>query len=495
MRSDIFLAIMVDLSPSRQWWYHQKLPHRLQQTLSSYAISALHVQKPANLSGIDRQHYELTPKRVAKDTIRFAKQIRKRLSEPNPYAELEVIGYQESLRKLLERTKTQQAKWLVIVPGNHVAVIPEAVDLTLQIAEENNAELVYAVQVTGLLPVVVSTAAFEKWVASNPKASPRIFEAPEEFAGFEKVVKVELVDAARVTGETRCWMQDAREVSLLQFWQTQQKDLAEALAARPDRAGAGRDKLTGVLEKYRAQVVSGLETYHVVGDINDVHALRRQMQTSGKPILDYFVVSTHYKWFLEKYAGLKPSSRVLDIGCSWGYLGIILASYLNPDGGYLGVEVQPEPVEWAQKRLGWLGANFKFLHVDIRNTHYNPAGTVARGEVRLPVSEGWADVIVLGSVFTHMQEDGVFSYLKEFRRLLSPTGIAAFSYLDSSSFWSNEELMVAVKSDPDKRTVFSRAKMEEMVKAAGLKTARPPVNMHQFERSEYQTWYFAGIEK
>jgi cyclopropane fatty-acyl-phospholipid synthase-like methyltransferase len=194
---------------------------------------------------------------------------------------------------------------------------------------------------------------------------------------------------------------------------------------------------------------------------------------------------------LQRYAGLKPSSRVVDIGCSWGYLALALANLLHQQGAYLGIEVQAAAVAWARERLAWLGQNFQFVHLDIHNDFYNPSGTTPRGRVRLPVADGWADVVMAGSVFTHMQPDGVQSYFAELRRILRPGGVAAFSYLDSTAFWSGEEHLCTVKSVPDEVTVYSRQRIAQMLESAGLAAAREPVNMRQFDRTDYQTWYFA----
>ena len=56
------------------------------------------------------------------------------------------------------------------------------------------------------------------------------------------------------------------------------------------------------------------------------------MTVTQKPVVDYFVMATHYVRFLRKYAGLTEDSRIVDIGCSWGYLGFALANVLSGRG-------------------------------------------------------------------------------------------------------------------------------------------------------------------
>jgi hypothetical protein len=90
-----------------------------------------------------------------------------------------------------------------------------------------------------------------------------------------------------------------------------------------------------------------------------------------------------------------------------------------------------------------------------------------------------------------MQPDGIAGYLAEFRRILRRNGVAAFSYLDSSSFWEGEDALFVHPDQRDKVTVYSRTRIEAMLSEAQLVASREPVNMRQYDRSDYQTWYFA----
>jgi hypothetical protein len=72
--------------------------------------------------------------------------------------------------------------------------------------------------------------------------------------------------------------------------------------------------------------------------------------------------------------------------------------------------------------------------------------------------------------------------------------VAAFSYFDSTSFWHGEETLIADPEVPDKCTVYSRNRIAQMLRDAGLETAREPVNLQIFERTDHQTWYFATLK-
>ena len=494
MKARSRVVLLVDLAPSRRWLLESGLLRATATRLSQDNAVHWHFQRPT-FRLRERQHYELR-KQLAKLVVRLIRRARRPLTMLRTYWRLlKAPGYDKSIQRLVAEAGSSQTEWLILVMGHHAAVLTEGIELGLRLAEEKRADLLHCSTVDGILPTVVSVAFLKRLLERDPTLDARLLETPAALSDYGKVIDVQLSDASRFPGQIRCWPRDEREQILVQFWKVHRAELAAALKEKPEIKGPGREKLAKLLMQYRETLVPGLETYHITGEINDLHALRRRMRTSGKPVLDYFVIATHFKRFLQQYAGLAPASHVLDIGCSWGYLGIILAGYLDAEGAYAGVEVQSEPIAWARKRLGWLGDNYRFHHLDVYNDLYNREASLARDQVKLPIEDGWADVIWIGSVFTHMQEDGVQSYFNEFQRMLRPGGIAAFSYRDSSSFWSMQQTHIGNKRIPDKTTVFSRERIESMLDKADLEIARPPVNMRQFGRTEYQTCYFATPRK
>jgi hypothetical protein len=63
-----------------------------------------------------------------------------------------------------------------------------------------------------------------------------------------------------------------------------------------------------------------------------------------------------------------------------------------------------------------------FLHVDVQNDLYNPNGLIPAAEWIFPLPANSVNLCVATSVFTHMREPEIAHYLKEIRRVLSPTG-------------------------------------------------------------------------
>ena len=116
------------------------------------------------------------------------------------------------------------------------------------------------------------------------------------------------------------------------------------------------------------------------------------------------------------------SSRVLDVGCGMGRLPIGILSLMENPPRYFGVDVDFASVDWCRRHVGHGRANFRFDHINVLNERYNPKGTHLGKDFRLPYEDCSLDLIYLYSVFSHMMPEDVQAYLREFRRLLVPTG-------------------------------------------------------------------------
>jgi SAM-dependent methyltransferase len=120
--------------------------------------------------------------------------------------------------------------------------------------------------------------------------------------------------------------------------------------------------------------------------------------------------------------GLRPGQRVLEIGCGIGRDAIPFTDVLGRDGRYIGIDVIADSIQWCTDNISRRHPNSTFVHQDIQDDLHNPSGTVALREVRLPVADRWADLVVLQSVFTHMLQNGVAHYLREIARCARSSG-------------------------------------------------------------------------
>jgi SAM-dependent methyltransferase len=147
---------------------------------------------------------------------------------------------------------------------------------------------------------------------------------------------------------------------------------------------------------------------------------RRLQSLAGNS--DFRATGEEFGRHLTDLAALSPSDRVLDIGCSAGRIARVLARDLRPPGSYDGFDVVPEAISWCRRHYRDTGARFRFVHADLGNTMYNPAGATSAAEYRFPYPDGAFDLVVATSVFTHLLTDAADHYLAEAARVLATGG-------------------------------------------------------------------------
>jgi len=123
-----------------------------------------------------------------------------------------------------------------------------------------------------------------------------------------------------------------------------------------------------------------------------------------------------------KTAGLRQQSAVLDIGSGIGRLALPLTQWLNAEGRYLGIEIGTEGVSWCIENITAKYPNFRFIHADIQNDYYNPAGQGTSAGFRLQGDPGTFDIAVFASVFTHLNAVDAEAWLSHVSKALRPDG-------------------------------------------------------------------------
>jgi len=137
-----------------------------------------------------------------------------------------------------------------------------------------------------------------------------------------------------------------------------------------------------------------------------------ELKATGEQFLRYFV----------NVCGLKSNARVLDVGCSIGRIAVAMTGYLNTRGGYEGLDIIPEAIEWCTRRITPKYPNFHFQFANVANKDYNPNGTVNAAQYTFPYDDASFDFVFLGSVFTHMLPAEMERYLFEIARVLKEGG-------------------------------------------------------------------------
>jgi len=123
--------------------------------------------------------------------------------------------------------------------------------------------------------------------------------------------------------------------------------------------------------------------------------------------------------------GLGAHDRVLDVGCGIGRIALRLAERF-PDLQYDGFDIVRYGILWTRKKLK-RQPNFRLIHVDIRNSFYNPFGRVRADSYAFPYCDGSHDVVFATSVFTHLRESSARAYFREAARVLAPGGSFYFT--------------------------------------------------------------------
>ena len=143
----------------------------------------------------------------------------------------------------------------------------------------------------------------------------------------------------------------------------------------------------------------------------------------GQDFVNYFV----------EQGGLKPTDRVLDIGCGIGRMAIPLTRVLKAPGGYDGFDVFPYGIGWCRRKISPRHSNFRFHHYDLTNTAYNRSGALDPASFQFPFADATFDFAFATSVFTHLTRPTTENYFKEIARTLRPGGrlVASFFVLDA----------------------------------------------------------------
>ena len=131
---------------------------------------------------------------------------------------------------------------------------------------------------------------------------------------------------------------------------------------------------------------------------------------------------------LIEICGLKPTERVLDVGCGVGRVAIPLTSYLNYNGSYEGFDVVPKEIKWCQKKISPRFPNFNFQLADVYNKAYNPYAKDKASEYKFPYEDESFDFVFLTSVFTHILTKDMENYLSEIVRVLRKGGRCSITY-------------------------------------------------------------------
>lgn len=159
---------------------------------------------------------------------------------------------------------------------------------------------------------------------------------------------------------------------------------------------------------------------------------REQSRAIGRLHLETFV----------RYGRLKPSDRVLDVGCGAGRVALELAKHLDVRGSYDGFDISATAIDWCRANITPRHPNFRFQLADVYNEFYNPAGRSRARRYRFPYPSNTFDFVCLMSVFTHMLPHDLAHYLSEIGRVMKPGGHCLITF-----FLHNAETAANIRAE------------------------------------------------
>ena len=165
----------------------------------------------------------------------------------------------------------------------------------------------------------------------------------------------------------------------------------------------------------------GLGTEHVAEIVPPIAGAVVRGSVGSPSMAGYLVSSDAWQILLSKF--LKPNSQVLDIGCGCGKMAQSLAHhpYIKK---FIGFDVIKSNIDFCNQVLApRIGPKFEFHRFDVYSEYYNPQGTLKASELVFPADDGSIDLAFGCSLFTHLLEPDAKHYLREVRRVLSPSGV------------------------------------------------------------------------
>jgi cyclopropane fatty-acyl-phospholipid synthase-like methyltransferase len=210
------------------------------------------------------------------------------------------------------------------------------------------------------------------------------------------------------------------------------------------------------------------------------------------PLRSFEASAAEFRVYLKLFAGLTPSSHLLDIGCGCGQIALQLANMLNERGCYVGYDINRRAIAWCNEHIARRDRRFSFRHMDVRNGMYNPRGLTSAEDWTFHMDGRPFDVILLKSVFTHMLRREVVNYLRQIPLLLQAGGkcVATFFLLNDKQRTLADKNLVKFTAGadgasftnpaiPESLVAFEEADVLDMIARAGLGLACP---------IEYGTW-------
>jgi SAM-dependent methyltransferase len=212
-------------------------------------------------------------------------------------------------------------------------------------------------------------------------------------------------------------------------------------------------------------------------------------QVGGKAEADYRAVGQEFFDIFVRYGGIRPTDRVLDVGCGCGRMAWALTRFLT-SGSFEGFDITPEAIEWCQRNITSQFPYFKFQLADLYNAAYNPHAEVQARDYRFPYPNSSFDFTFLTSVFTHMLPQDLEHYAREIARTLKPRGRAVITFfilnneserllkeshgrLSFQHSYAGGQVRVQDPSNPEAAIAYPEVTVRKLLGQSGMRLLEP----------------------
>ncbi len=183
--------------------------------------------------------------------------------------------------------------------------------------------------------------------------------------------------------------------------------------------------------------------------------------------------------------GLKPDATVVDLGCGTGRLAVHAIPWLKTGGRYIGIDVSKTMLAHARTLIGEKIpsplCSIEFLHQTTSD---------------FPQPDKTVDMVCAFSVFTHMEHEDSFRYLRSARRIINDDGRFIYSCLTMDLDISRGDFLQQASLDTVERwavvrnVTTSRELMDTIARMAGWE----PIRWYQGDQPNIQLPYSSEIK-